>query len=362
MLSYAVNSTIYYKWKKELILKNISLSVLDPSSIIEGGSAKEALESTLDLAKNVEKFGYKRYWLTEHHNWAGMASSASSLVIGRVASVTNSIRVGSAATLLSHYTALSVAEQFGVLASYFPDRIDLGLGRAPGTDRNTAHVLNPQASNGPQYVDKVKELYSYLHGSGTITQDGMFEFHAIPGENTKVPIWLHGPGTYSAQLAGQLGLPFSFASHFAPDNIMQALETYRSNFQPSDTLDKPHVIVAVSAFVAETMEEASELSSSLFQKYLFEARGKPRPLQPPVSMDKLWNQGWSGRERASVESQLSEAIIGDRQTVKKRFEDLIRRTSADEVLVQAEVYDQKARIKSYEILSELFQLQEQSDQ
>ncbi|MGJ9460640.1 LLM class flavin-dependent oxidoreductase [Oceanobacillus sp. CF4.6] len=338
-------------------MKNISLSVLDPSSIIEGGSAKEALESTLDLAKNVERFGYKRYWLTEHHNWAGMASSASSLVIGRVASVTNSIRVGSAATLLSHYSPLSVAEQFGVLASYFPDRIDLGLGRAPGTDRNTAHVLNPQTANGPQYVDKVKELYSYLHGSGTITQDGMFEFHAIPGENTKVPIWLHGSGTYSAELAGQLGLPFSFASHFAPDNLELALKTYRDSFQPSDTLEKPYCVVAVSAFVAETMEEASELSSSLYQKYLFEARGTPRPLQPPVSMDKLWNLGWSSIERASVESQLSEAIIGDRQTVEKGFEDLIRRTSADEVLVQAEVYDQKSRIRSYEILSELFELQ-----
>lgn len=335
---------------------------MDPSSIIEGGSAKEALENTLDLARSVEAFGYKRYWLTEHHNWAGMASSASSLVIGRVASVTNSIRVGSAATLLSHYSALSVAEQFGVLASYFPDRIDLGLGRAPGTDRNTAHVLNPQTANSPQYIDKVQELYSYLHGSGTVTSDGNFEFHAIPGENTKVPVWLHGSGTYSAQLAGQLGLPFSFASHFAPDNLELALETYRNSFQPSVNLDKPYCIVAVSVFAAETKEEASELASSLFQKYLFESRGTPRPLQPPISVDELWNQGWSRYERAAVESQLAEAIIGDRQTVKKGMEDLIRRTSADEVLVQSEIYDQQARIKSYEVLSEIFQLQKLTKQ
>ncbi|WP_413376779.1 LLM class flavin-dependent oxidoreductase [Alkalihalobacillus sp. 1P02AB] len=338
-------------------MKNISLSVLDPSSIIEGESAKEALENTLNLAKNVEAFGYKRYWLTEHHNWAGMASSASSLVIGRVASVTNSIRVGSAATLLSHYSALSVAEQFGVLESYFPGRIDLGLGRAPGTDRNTAYVLNPQTENSPEYIDKVQELYSYLHGSGTVTSDGHFEFHAIPGENTKVPIWFHGSGTYSAQLAGKLGLPFSFASHWSPDNLELALKTYRNSFQPSVHLDKPYVMVAVSAFAAETMEEASELSSSLYQKYLFESRGAPRSLQPPISMTELWNQGWSKYERSAVQSQLAEMIIGDRQTVKEKIEDLIRRTSADEVLVQSEVYDQQARIRSYEIISEIFQLQ-----
>ncbi|MCM3653445.1 LLM class flavin-dependent oxidoreductase [Metabacillus litoralis] len=340
----------------------MSLSVLDPSPIIEGGSAKEALDCTLDLAKKVEALGFKRFWLAEHHNWPGMASSASSLIIGRVASVTNSIRVGSAATLLSHYSALSVAEQFGVLASYFPDRIDLGLGRAPGTDRNTASLLNNrQTANSPQYIDKVKELYSYLHQSGTTTSDGMFEFHAIPGENTKVPIWLHGSGTYSAQLAGQLGLPFTFAGHFAPDNMMQALKTYRDNFQPSNTLDKPYCLVAVSVIAADTMEEASKLASSLYLKYLLVDRGTPMPLKPPMSMDELWDKGWNRYERASAESQLYETIIGDRLTVKKGFEDLISRTSADEILVQAEIYDHNSRIKSYEILSELFQLKKLSN-
>jgi luciferase family oxidoreductase group 1 len=335
-------------------LNNISLSVLDPSPIIEGGSAKEALDCTLDLAKKVEVLGFKRFWLAEHHNWQGMASSASSLIIGRVAAATNSIRVGSAATLLSHYSPFSIAEQFGVLASYFPDRIDLGLGRAPGTDRNTASLLNGQTASSPEYIDKVKELYSYLHLSGTTTSDGRFEFHAIPGENTKIPIWLHGSGTYSAQLAGRWGLPFTFAGHFAPSNMMQALRTYRDNFQPSDSLDKPYVIVAVSAIAAETMEEASKLASSLYLKYLLVDRSTPMPLQPPMSMDELWDQGWSEYQRASAENQLYETIIGDRLTVKKGFEDLISRTAADEILVQAEIYDHQARIKSYEILSELF--------
>jgi luciferase family oxidoreductase group 1 len=337
-------------------LNNISLSVLDPSPIVEGGSVKEALDCTLDLAKNVEALGFKRFWLAEHHNWPGMASSASSLIIGRVASVTNSIRVGSAATLLSHYSAFSVAEQFGVLASYFPDRIDLGLGRAPGTDRNTAYLLNPERGNSPQYIDKVIELYSYLHQSGTATADGRVEFHAIPGENTKVPIWLHGSGTYSAQLAGQLGLPFSFAGHFAPANMMQALKTYRDHFQPSAILDKPHVMVAVSVIAADTMEEASKLASTLYHKYLLVDNGTPKPLQSPMSMDELWKE-WNEYQRASAESQLYETIIGDRSTVKKGFEDLISRTSADEILVQSEIYDHQARIKSYEIVSEIFQLQ-----
>ncbi|MFP7366642.1 MsnO8 family LLM class oxidoreductase [Corynebacterium callunae] len=200
-----------------------ALSVLDPAPILEGQTAQQALENTLDLAQAVERLGFKRFWLAEHHNWQGMASSASSLIIGRVAAGTNSIRVGSAATLLSHYSPLSIAEQFGVLASYFPDRIDLGLGRAPGADRFTAQLLNP-AQGATDYPEKVNQLRALLHGTGLSTADGRMQFHAIPGEGTKVPMWLHGSGTFSAQLAGQAGLPFVFAGHFAPVNMAVALE------------------------------------------------------------------------------------------------------------------------------------------
>jgi len=195
-------------------LANIPLSVLDPSPIIEGGSAELSLLNTLDLAKKAEQWGYKRFWLAEHHNWVGMASSASPIVIGRVASVTEKIRVGSGALLLSHYSPLSVAEQFGTLETFFPGRIDLGLGRATGTDQFTASVLRQRVAGEPEFAERLQELIAYLYGSGT-TRNGAVSFHAIPGEKTEVPIWLLGSGLYSAKLAGLLGLPFSFAGHFA---------------------------------------------------------------------------------------------------------------------------------------------------
>ncbi len=188
-----------------------------------GGSAELSLRNTLDLAKKAEEWGYKRFWLAEHHNWVGMASSASPIVISRVASVTEKIRVGSGAMLLSHYSPLSVAEQFGTLETYFPGRIDLGLGRAPGTDWYTANVLRRRTAGEPEFAEQLQELTAYLHGSGTATSNGEHTFHAIPGENTQIPIWLLGSAFYSAQLAGKLGLPFSFAGHFAPGNMMEAL-------------------------------------------------------------------------------------------------------------------------------------------
>lgn len=336
-------------------MSNVALSVLDPSPVVAGGTVSDALHSTLELAQKAEEFGFKRYWLAEHHNWPGMASSASAMIIGRVASVTNTIRVGSAATLLSHYSALSVAEQFGVLASYFPDRIDLGLGRAPGTDRMTSHLLNPHGGNAPEYPEKVKELYSYLHQSGTSTPDGKLSFHAIPGEGTKVPLWLHGSGTYSARLAGQLGLPFAFAGHFAPANMLQALQVYRNSFQPSSVLDKPHSLVAVSVIAADSTTEASRLATTLYLKYLLVDRGTPEPLQPPVDPTKLWD-GWSDQQRVSAEAQLSETIIGDVPTVRQGIEDLLSRTGADEILVQSEIFDHRARIKSYELVARALEL------
>ncbi|WP_416333768.1 LLM class flavin-dependent oxidoreductase [Bacillus smithii] len=331
-------------------LADIPFSVLDPSPIIEEGSPEQSLRNTLDLAKKAEEWGYKRYWLAEHHNWVGMASSASPIVIARVASITKKIRVGSGALLLSHYSPYSVAEQFGTLETFFPGRIDLGLGRAPGTDPYTANLLRQRIPGEPEFVDRLQELTAYLHGFGTTTSNGAHRFHAIPGENTKVPIWLLGSAFYSAELAGKLGLPFSFAAHFASSNMMKALEVYRSNFQPSDVLDEPYVLLAVQVIAADDEKEARRLSTSMYQKFLLLTRGKAAPLKPPVdSMDALWSE----HERKEVEEQLFTSVIGDPSSIKKQLQELIEKTRANEIMAHTEIYDHKARLRSYEILAEV---------
>ncbi|MEH7741584.1 LLM class flavin-dependent oxidoreductase [Bacillus subtilis] len=331
-------------------LANLSISVLDPSPITVGGSPKESLENTLDLAKQAEQWGYHRYWLAEHHNWAGMASSASPLIIGRVASVTQKLRVGSGAMLLSHYSPLSVAEQFGTLESFFPNRIDLGLGRAPGTDRLTANLLHRRIADEPDFSEKLDELYSYLYRSGIMTSDASQHFHAIPGEGTRVPIWLLGSGVYSAELAGRLGLPFSYAGHFSPSNMENALSIYRKSFRPSEVLNKPYVLLAVNVIAADEEKEAHRLATSSYQKYLLLTRGKPAQLRPPVdSMDNLWN----GYERMAVEEQLSASLIGDPSSIKKQLITLLEKTEADEIMAHTEIFDHQARLRSYQILADV---------
>ncbi|MET1029569.1 LLM class flavin-dependent oxidoreductase [Domibacillus tundrae] len=325
------------------------LSVLDPSPIIAGGSAELSLHNTLDLAKKAEKWGYKRFWLAEHHNWVGMASSASPVVIGRVASVTEKMRIGSGAMLLSHYSPLSVAEQFGTLEAFFPGRIDLGLGRAPGTDAYTAQVLRPRAAGEPEFAERLQELTAYLYGSGTSLANGSHTFHAIPGENSEVPIWLLGSGLYSAQLAGKLGLPFSFAGHFAPGNMMEALAVYREHFRPSEVLDKPYVLLSVQVVAADEEKEAQRLATSMYQKFLLLTRGQPAPLQPPVdSMETIWSE----REREAVEEQLFTSLIGDPSGIKQQLAELIEKTEVDEIMAHTEIFDHQARLRSYEILAE----------
>ena len=329
-------------------LVDVRLSILDPSPITEGGSPREALENTLDLAKHADKWGYKRYWLAEHHNWQGMASSANPIIIGRVASVTENLRIGSGALLLSHYSPFSVAEQFGTLESFFPNRIDLGLGRAPGTDRLTANILRQRSADEPDFPEKLEELYAYLYGSGTVTSDGNHSFHAVPGEGTQVPIWLLGSGVYSAQLAGQLGLPFSFAGHFSPANMENAISTYRKNFRPSDVLDKPYVLLAVNVIAADDEKEAQRLATSSYQKYLLLTRGQTAQLRPPVdNMDTLWNQ----YERRAVEEQLTGSLIGDADSIKKQLVELLQKTEADEIMAHTEIFDHHSRLRSYEILA-----------
>ncbi|MCP3762735.1 LLM class flavin-dependent oxidoreductase [Domibacillus sp. A3M-37] len=325
------------------------LSVLDPSPIIAGGSAELSLHNTLDLAKKAEEWGYKRFWLAEHHNWVGMASSASPVVIGRVASVTEKMRIGSGAMLLSHYSPLSVAEQFGTLEAFFPGRIDLGLGRAPGTDAYTAQVLRSRAAGEPEFAERLQELTAYLYGSGTSLANGSHTFHAIPGENSEVPIWLLGSGLYSAQLAGKLGLPFSFAGHFAPGNMMEALAVYREHFRPSEVLDKPYVLLSVQVVAADEEKEAQRLATSMYQKFLLLTRGQPAPLQPPVdSMETIWSE----REREAVEEQLFTSLIGDPSGIKQQLAELIEKTEVDEIMAHTEIFDHQARLRSYEILAE----------
>ncbi|PLT32482.1 LLM class flavin-dependent oxidoreductase [Bacillus sp. V5-8f] len=327
----------------------IELSVLDPSPILKGGSAELSLHNTLDLAQKAEKWGYNRYWLAEHHNWVGMASSASPIVIGRVASVTERMRIGSGAMLLSHYSPLSVAEQFGTLEAFFPGRIDLGLGRAPGTDQFTANVLRQRVAGEPEFDERLQELIAYLYGSGTTMRNGSHSFHAIPGEKTNVPIWLLGSGLYSAELAGMLGLPFSFAGHFAPGNMMEAINLYRERFRPSSFLEKPYVLLAVQVVAADDERKAQRLATSMYQKFLLLTRGQPSPILPPVDdMD----QHWSEQERKIVEEQLFTSIIGDPAGVKQQLHELIEKTGADEIMAHTEIFNHEARLRSYEILGQ----------
>ncbi|WP_339202037.1 LLM class flavin-dependent oxidoreductase [Peribacillus sp. FSL P2-0133] len=322
-----------YKRRKNYDKENRTFSTRSPSPIVEGGSAELSLQNTLNLAKKTEQWGYKRFWLAEHHNWARMASSASPIVIGRVAFVTEEIRIGSGAMLLSHYSPLSVAEQFGTLESFFP-RIDLGLGRAPGTDQYTANVLRQRVAGEPEFDARLEELIAYLYGTGTATKNGLFSFHAIPGEKTNVPIWLLGSGFYSAQLAGILGLPFSFAGHFALGNMMEAIKLYRDYFRPSQFLEEPYVLLAVQVVAADEKQEAQRLATSMYQKFLLLTRGQPSPILPPVdNMDEIWNDN----ERRAVEEQLFTSIIGDPAGVKQQLHELIEKTDADEIMAQAAV-------------------------
>lgn len=326
-------------------LNDIRYSVLDLSPIIEGGTPADSLRNTLDLARHVEKWGYHRYWLAEHHNMPGIASSATSVVIGHVAAGTSSIRVGSGGIMLPNHAPLVIAEQFGTLESLFPGRIDLGLGRAPGTDQLTAHALRRERrSDGQDFPEQLGELRAYFNPSGKNY------VRAIPGEGLSIPIWLLGSSGFSAQLAGQLGLPFSFASHFSPEYTKPALALYRSKFRPSSALEKPYAMVGVNVIAAETDEEAKWLSTSMQQQFLQLIRNNPGKLQPPVeNIEGLC----SDYERSLLAGRLSTTIIGSPETVKEKLQNFIDETQADEMIVNAQIFDHQARKRSYEILAEI---------
>jgi luciferase family oxidoreductase group 1 len=325
----------------------VPLSVLDLSPIVEGSDAAQALRNTLDLARHVEKWGYKRYWLAEHHNMDGVASSATAVLVGHVAGGTKTMRVGSGGVMLPNHAPLVIAEQFGTLATLYPDRIDLGLGRAPGTDGLTMRALRRRMDldDEDSFLHDVQELQVYLDDPHPEQR-----VRAVPGMGTKVPIWLLGSSLYSAQAAALLGLPFAFASHFAPALLMQALNAYRTRFRPSPTLAQPHAMVGVNVVVADDDAEAQRLATSLYLRFLGMHRGRRGPLPRPVaSMEGLWTEV----ERDGVAQMLAVSAIGAPETVRGALERIVAATQADELIVATAVFDHAARLHSYELLAGL---------
>jgi luciferase family oxidoreductase group 1 len=322
----------------------IPLSVLDLAPVIEGGSAGDAFRNSLDLARHAEALGYKRYWLAEHHNMPGIASAATSVVIGHIAGGTKTIRVGAGGIMLPNHSPLVIAEQFGTLASLYPDRIDLGLGRAPGTDQRTMHALRRNRSNEDTFPDDVVELAHYFMEP----QPGQM-VRAYPGAGLNVPLWILGSSAYGAQLAAMLGLPYAFASHFAPDYLMTAIELYRKNFRPSQFLEKPYFMPCIGLFAAETDEDARMLFTSQQRQFVNLRRGAPGLLQPPASLDDYW----SPAEKAGVAHALQYAVVGSPETVRSKLKDFIRLTGAEEIMLAAQIFDHDARKWSYTIAAEV---------
>ena len=321
-------------------------SILDLSPIVRGGNAAQALNNTRDLAQHAERWGYRRFWVAEHHNMAGIASAATALVIQHIAAGTSTIRVGAGGIMLPNHAPLIIAEQFGTLAALYPGRIDLGLGRAPGTDQRTARALRRNMGDtGESFPQDVLELQSYFEP----VKPGQ-AVRAVPGAGLDVPIWLLGSSLFSAQLAAELGLPFAFASHFAPGYMQSAIEIYRSRFKPSAALAKPHVMVGVNLFAADDDATAQRLFTSLQQQFLNLVRGMPGQLSPPVdSMDGLW----APDEKSHIDRSLSCSAVGSPGTVAARLRAITEQTGADELMLTALMYDHDARLRSFEIASQL---------
>ena len=323
----------------------IPFSVLDLSPITEGGDAAQSFRHTLDLARHAERWGYHRYWLAEHHGMPGIASAATAVLIGYVAGGTSTIRVGAGGIMLPNHSPLVIAEQFGTLESLYPGRIDLGLGRAPGSDQLTARALRRNlASDADQFPQDVLELMDYFSAAhpGAV--------RAVPGAGLKMPIWILGSSLFGAQLAAALGLPYAFASHFAPTQMMQAIAVYRSTFKPSADLEKPYVMLGFNVFAAETDDEAQFLATSMQQAFVNLRSGRPTRLPPP--MDGYSNR-ISPQERALLDQVLSCAAIGSRDTVQRILKSFIEQTGADELMITSQVFDHSARLRSYEITAEL---------
>ena len=323
----------------------IPISVLDLCPITEGGDATLALKRTLELARRAEALGFNRYWLAEHHNMPGIASAATSVVIAHVAGGTSTIRVGAGGVMLPNHAPLVIAEQFGTLAALHPGRIELGLGRAPGTDQHTAYALRRNLnSDADQFPRDVLELQHYFRPA-----EAGQAIRAVPGEGQDVPLWILGSSLYGAQLAAALGLPYAFASHFAPAAMMQAIAIYRERFEPSEQLGHPHVMLGVNVVAAETDEKAAFLRSSVLQSFVNLRSGRPGKLPPPVEG---YEETLGAAERYMLAETLSCSVHGSPETVKAGLEAFIARTGADELMVTTHIHDHAARLKSFEIVAE----------
>lgn len=321
----------------------LPLSILDLAPVSENSTPAIALQNARDLAQHAERLGYKRYWVAEHHNMVGIASAATSVVIGYIAANTSTIRVGAGGIMLPNHSPLVIAEQFGTLESLYPNRIDLGLGRAPGTDRQTMQALrvDPKASERfPQDVLELQSLLGPLQPGQTI--------QAVPGTGTNLPLWILGSSLFGAQLAAILGLPYAFASHFAPDQLMQAIEIYRATFKPSAQLQMPYVMAGVNVIAADTDAEAQHLFTSLQMRFADMARGTRGYMQPPIADIENY---WSGQEKIQAQRMLACSFVGSPKSLRVHLNDFMEKTGVDELMVATAVYDQGSRLKSYELLA-----------
>jgi len=320
------------------------LSVLDLAPVTEGATPREALANTLDLARHAERWGYHRYWLAEHHNMVGIASAATSVVIGAVAGATTTMRVGSGGIMLPNHSPLVIAEQFGTLESLYPGRIDLGLGRAPGTDQATLTALRRDSAAAERFPQDVLELQAYF---GPLREGQRIQ--AVPGTGLGVPLWILGSSLFGAQLAAMLGLPYAFASHFAPDALIPALDAYRAGFEPSAQLDRPYAMAGASVITADSEREARRLFTTQQQAFTGMIRGNRGRMRPPIDDIESF---WTPAEKAYVERMLRYAFVGTPDTVRERLDAFMAETGVDEVIVTCAVYDHAARLRSYELLAE----------
>jgi luciferase family oxidoreductase group 1 len=324
----------------------IPFSVLDLSPINQGATAAEAFHNSKELAQKTEQLGYQRYWLAEHHNMPGIASAATSVVIAHIAANTRTIRVGAGGIMLPNHSPLVIAEQFGTLASLYPGRIDLGLGRAPGSDQRTARALRRHLGDSAEtFAQDVVELQDYFREAAPYQP-----VRAVPGAGLEVPMWLLGSSLFSAQLAAEMGLPFAFASHFAPGFMQSAIEIYRTRFKPSAALARPYVMLGLNVFAADSDEQARYLFTSLQQQFVNLIRGVPGQLNAPrASMGDYWRPD----EQAHVERSLACAVVGSAETVKQGMQAFIDDTGADELMITAQIFDHAARLRSFEIVAQV---------
>ncbi len=323
----------------------VALSILDLVPVVEGKTPADAFANTRDLAQHAERWGYQRYWVAEHHNMVGIASAATSVVIGFIAAHTSTIRVGAGGIMLPNHSPLIIAEQFGTLESLYPGRIDLGLGRAPGTDRATSQAMRRDSMASDHFPDDVLELQSYF---GPSEPDQAIQ--AVPGAGLNVPLWILGSSLYGAQLAAAFGLPYAFASHFAPDALDHALALYKAQFRPSEQMAKPHAMAGVNVVLADSDAEANYHFSSIQQRFTDMVRGKRGYLKPPIDDIESY---WSREEKIHASRMLACSFVGSPDTVKRKLDAFVASTGVDELMVASALFDHQARLRSYELLAEL---------